>query len=74
MKIKSIEYLFENIKSRRMLRITLNNGVIIKAQKCYESWEQWGGNSDELTLTCLVVDKHNDWLHGGKRPQYEDNN
>lgn len=66
--IKKIEYLYENQKSRRQLKITLNNKTVIWAESCCGSWEQWGGSVDELYITVPVVEKHNEWLHGGERP------
>lgn len=66
--IKSIQYLYENQKSRRQLKITLSNKTIVRAESCSESWEQWGGTVDELYITMPVVQSHNSWLHGGERP------
>jgi len=65
--IKKIEYLGENRKDRK-LKITLNNGAVINAEKCHESWQQWGGSTEELKITMPTVEKHNEWLHGGKKP------
>lgn len=64
-RIKKIEFLYQNTKSRRQLKITLTNGTKIYAAACYESWEQWGGNVDELRLTMPIVERNNGWLHGG---------
>ena len=66
--IKSITYLAENRVSKRQLKIKLSNGIIIRAQACYESWQQWGGTTDELNITMPIVEQHNNWLHGGDRP------
>jgi hypothetical protein len=66
--IKSIAYLHENRPSQRQLKITLSNGTIVRAEACYESWEQWGTTTDELFITMPIVEKHNGWLHGGNRP------
>ncbi len=68
MNIKRISYIGENNKSRRKLKIKLSNNRIITAEKCHESWEQWGGNTEELFLTMPIVEQHNEWLHGGNRP------
>jgi hypothetical protein len=68
MNIKKIEYLSENRPSKRQLKITLNNGTIIRAQACYESWQQWGGTENELWATMPTVEAHNDWLHGLAKP------
>lgn len=67
--IKQIEYLRENRPSQRQLKITLSDKTIIRAEKCHESWEQWGGTTDALYLTMPIVEKHNEWLHGGERPE-----
>ena len=66
--IKSIYYMGENRPSRRKLRILLSNGSVIHAEACNESWEQWGGTESELFITMPIIEKHNDWLHGGDRP------
>lgn len=66
--IKSIAYLRENQKYKRQLKITLSNGTVIRADKCYESWQQWGGTNEELCITMPTVERHNEWLHGGERP------
>lgn len=66
--IKSIRYLYENKPSKRQLKIILSNRRVIRAEACHESWEQWGGTTEELYVTMPVVENHNDWLHGGERP------
>jgi hypothetical protein len=66
--VKSITYLHENRPSQRQLKIKLSNGTTVKAEACYESWQQWGGTSAELCITMDIVEQHNDWLHGGSRP------
>lgn len=71
--INKIEYLHENQKSRRELKITLSNKRVIRVAACYESWEQWGGTSDELYVTMPTVERHNTWLHGGPRPEEDSN-
>lgn len=67
--IKKIEYLRKRTKTRRQLKITLSNKRVIRAEACHESWEQWGGTVDELYITMPIVMRHNDWLHGGSRPE-----
>lgn len=69
--IKSITYLRENQPSRRQLKFRLSNGATIYAESCYESWQQWGGTQDELYITMPTVEAHNEWLHGGVRPEGE---
>lgn len=66
--IKSIRYLYENTPSRRQLKIKLNTGATVTAEACYESWQQWGGTTEELYITMPTVEAHNDWLHGDERP------
>ena len=63
-RIKKIEKLYTNQPSRRKIKVTLTNGTRIYIEKCYESWEQYGGTVDELRLTVPVVEKYNAWLHG----------
>jgi hypothetical protein len=66
--IRSITYLYEKQPSRRQLKIKLSNGRSIRAESCHESWQQWGGTTDELYITMPTVEAHNGWLHGGERP------
>ena len=51
-------------KGEREVVCTLDNGTEVHITHCYESWEQWGGNRDELSCTVDVADCINDWLHG----------
>ena len=51
-------------KGEREVMCTLDNGTEIHIAACYESWEQWGGNRDELGCTVDIADCINDWLHG----------
>ena len=64
-KFKKIETI---TKPRRQVRITLSTGSIVKIGRCQESWEQWGGTTEELWQTVDIADKYNDWLHGGELP------
>ncbi len=66
--IRSVEYLHESKPSKRQLKITLSNGTVVRAEACYESWQQWDGTESELRITMPIVEDHNDWLHGGDRP------
>ena len=68
MNIASIQFLGQSRKDRRKLKIKLSNGAKITAGPCHESWEQWGGTLEDLTFTSPVVEKFNDWLHGGVLP------
>ena len=67
-RIEKIEYLWENQPQKRELKITLSNKTIVRACSCCESWEQWGGNREELYITMPIVEKHNNWLQGGEKP------
>lgn len=67
--IKKIEYIGTNDgAAERLIVITLSNNTNIKATSCCESWEQWGGTTEELYVTQPIVEAHNDWLHGGELP------
>ena len=66
--IKSIQYLHERRPNARQLKIILSNGTTVRAEACWESWEQWGGTREELCITLPLVEQHNEWLHGGDRP------
>jgi len=66
--VKTVSYLYEKTPSRRQLKIKLSNGTTIRAEACHESWEQWGGTTEELYVSMPVVERHNEWLHGGERP------
>ena len=63
-KIKKLELLYQNVISRRQVKVTLTNGTIIRIDPCYESWEQYGGTTDELWITAPIAEKYNNWLHG----------
>ena len=66
--VKEIHYLAENRPSDRKLKVVLNNGRTICAQACCESWQQWGGTTEELRFTMPIIERHNAWLHGEERP------
>ena len=71
--IKKIQHLWANTVSRRQLKITLSNGTVIRADACHESWEQYGGTTDELRITQDIVERNNAWLHGnGAAVTYDD--
>ena len=67
-KIKSITLLGVNRPSRRKVKVALTNGTKITIESCHESWEQYGGNRDELCTTVPIAQRYNDWLHGGDLP------
>lgn len=58
-----IEFHGKKVKDREAV-VTLNNGTEIHICACYESWEQYGGNRDELGATVDIADCINGWLHG----------
>ena len=73
-RIKKIQHLWKNNVSRRQLKVTLTNGTIIRADACYESYEQYGGTYDELRITSDIVERNNAWLHGnGSAVTYDEN-
>jgi len=64
--IKKVEFLFQNQPNRRKIKVTLTNGNVVFIERCYESWEQYGGTTEELWETMPIAEKYNDWLHGGE--------
>jgi hypothetical protein len=58
----------ELLQKSRKIKVTLNNGTVVKIESCYESWQQYGGNREELFLTMPIAEKYNNWLHGGDLP------
>lgn len=69
MNIESVKFLNEDNVEEREIEITLDNGTTIHACACYESWQQWGGTTDELWVSMPIVEANNDWLHGYGEPQ-----
>ena len=63
-KVTKVEFLYVNQPSRRKIKVKLNTGSTIYIERCYESWQQYGGTTDELCLTMSIAEKYNDWLHG----------
>lgn len=64
--IRRIEFLYVNQLKRRKIKVALTNGTIIYIQPCHDSYEQYGGTSDELRLTVSIAERFNSWLHGKK--------
>lgn len=64
-RIRKIELLYVNQPKRRKVKVTLSNNTRIYIESCYESWQQYGGNTDELYITMPIAGKFNKWLHGG---------
>ena len=68
-KIVTIEFHDNRNPKERQVVVTLDNGTHIHIESCYESWQQWGGTTDELWSTVDVAECVNDWLHGiGEQP------
>ena len=65
--IKKVEFQYQNQPSRRRIKVTLTNGTRIFIESCYEGWQQYGGTTEELSLTMHLAEKYNDWLHGHGR-------
>ena len=65
-KIKKIELVGQNRPKSRKVKVTLTNGTKITIEPCHESWEQYGGNREELSVTVPVADRYNAWLHGAE--------
>lgn len=66
LKIKKIELIGQNRPKTRKVKVTLTNGTKITIVPCCESWEQFGGTTEELRVTVPVADKYNAWLHGAE--------
>ena len=66
LKIKKIELVGENRPKNRKVKVTLSNGTKITIVPCCESWEQFGGTTEELRVTVPVADRYNAWLHGAE--------
>lgn len=62
--IKKIELLYVNKPKKRKVKVTLSNNTKIYIERCYESWEQYGGTMNELFITQPIAEKYNVWLHG----------
>lgn len=62
--IKKIVFLYQNQPARRKIKVILTSGNVVYIEKCYESWQQYGGTQDELWETMPIAKKYNGWLHG----------
>ena len=60
-KVKKIEMI--DRKKGRKIVVTLSNGRRITIEACHESWQQYGGTTEELYITMPIAEKYNDWLH-----------
>ena len=63
--IRNISLLNEDNQYVRRIEVELSNGTVVKIEACHESWEQWGGTSEELFITEPIAEKCNEWLHEG---------
>lgn len=50
-------------ESERKVIAILENGTDITIESCYESWQQYGGTTDELWATYELAELCNGWLH-----------
>lgn len=64
MEVTEIKLLNANDVENRQVEVTLSNGTVIKIERCYESWQQYGGTVEELGLTVDIAERCNNWLHG----------
>ena len=64
MEITEIKLLNANDVENRQVEVTFSNGTVIKIEKCYDSWQQYGGTIEELGMTVDIVERYNNWLHG----------
>lgn len=54
-------------KKGRKIMVKLSNGTRITIEPCYESWEQYGGTTEELYITMPIAERYNGWLHSNSR-------
>ena len=64
MEVTEIKLLNANDVENRQVEVTLSNGTVIKIEKRYESWQQYGGTIEELGMTVDIAERYNNWLHG----------
>lgn len=64
-KVRKVELLYVNQPARRKVKVTLTNGTRIYIERCHESWQQYGGTTEELWISMPIAEKYNDWLHEG---------
>ena len=62
--VNKIELLNVDKVEDREVKVTLSNGTEIHIVPCYESWQQYGGTTEELGLTVDIAGRYNAWLHG----------
>lgn len=69
--VSSIQFVGQNRKNSRMVKVRLSNGTVVKIVPCCEGWEQYNATADDKKLTIPIADRFNDWLHGGELPCME---
>lgn len=62
-KVRKIEFLYINQPKKRKIKCVLTNGTVIYIERCYESWQQYGGTTSELYVTMPIAEQYNWWLH-----------
>lgn len=62
--VKRIELLNVDKVEDGKVKVTLSNGTEVHIVACYESWQQYGGTTEELGLTVDIAERYNTWLHG----------
>ena len=62
--VNKIELLNVDKVEDREVKVTLSNGTEVHIVACYESWQQYGGTTEELGLTVDIAERYNAWLHG----------
>lgn len=67
-KITKITFFGESRPKKRKVKVKLNTGSTVTIEPCHESWEQFGGTTEELYITMPIAEKYNDWLHGEEMP------
>lgn len=55
-KVSKVEFLYVNQPKRRKIKVTLTNKTKIYIESCYESWQQYGGTTDELYIIYHYAD------------------
>ena len=63
-KIKCINFIGQNRKNKRKIKVKMTSGSTITIEPCHESWEQYGGTTEELYITVPIAEEYNNWLHG----------
>ena len=61
--VENVECVEEDNGERKVL-VTLTNGTQVTIEPCHESWQQYGGNAEELWKTVRIAEEYNAWLHG----------